>query len=391
MKTNINPLIYLFFMALMACNTSQKEDMSNSPENTSEENKPIISLEQGQIKKIGLVWGESTQKQIATKLFVNGKVDVPPQNQAVVHAKQEGFIQSIKVLSGELVRKGQVLAVLENRDYLRLQENYLTLKSELAYLQQELKRQEELRAADINAQKTLQQVKRDVQIKQAQEASLRQQLALLGLNVQSLSPQNLQAYFSITSPINGYVESVNISIGEFVQMNKALIGIKGTEHKHIELMVFEKEITQVAKGQKVIFQLPSLGQEKYEAEVFLVGQSFDKDTKAVNVHAHILDPKVEEKLIPGMFVNAHILLPAQSHRTLPEEAIIQEGKNHYVFLKGKTQGNKVFFEKIAVKVFNSEQGRTAFIPEKTIAEKAQFVQKGTYYLQAQLSNTGEEE
>jgi cobalt-zinc-cadmium efflux system membrane fusion protein len=307
-----------------------------------------------------------------------------------VHARQEGFVQSIKVLPGDFVKRGQILAVLENRDYLRLQEMYLTAKSELNYLQKELKRQQELRAEDINAEKTLQQVERDLQIKQAQEASLRQQLALLGLNTQNLQAQNLQAYFSLVSPIMGYVETVDLSMGEFVSMNKPLIKIKGTEHKHLELMVFEKEATMINKGQKITFQVPSLGQERYGAEVFLVGQSFDAKAKTINVHAHILDAKMEEKLVPGMFVNANILLPAQSHATLPEEAIIQEGKNYFVFLKGKEQGGKVFFDKIAVKVFNTQDGYTAFAPEKAIPQKAQFVQKGAYYLQAQLMNAGEE-
>ncbi len=393
MKTNINQFIYTLFLsaALIACNTSQEKEATSQEESSGEENNLVVSLDQSQIKKIGLVWQESDTKALSSTLFVNGRVDVPPQNQATVHARQEGFVQSIKILPGDFVQRGQTLAVLENRDYLRMQETYLTLKSELTYLQQELKRQEELRAADINAQKTLQQVVRDLQIKQAQEASLRQQLALLGLNAQNLQAQNLQAYFSITSPINGYVETVEISLGEFVRMDKPLIRIKGTEHKHLELMVFEKDAMQVAKGQKITFQVPSLGKSTYEAEVFLVGQSFDAVSKAINVHAHISDPDVEQKLVPGMFVNARILLAAQSHAVLPEEAIIQEGENHYVFLKGKEQDGKVFFDKIAVQVFNTEEGYTAFVPKKARSQKAQFVHKGAYYLQAQLANTGEDE
>jgi cobalt-zinc-cadmium efflux system membrane fusion protein len=385
--------IYSIFLAslllgLAACSSSPKEE--NQPSTPTESKSTELSLNQAQIKKIGLTWGESQSKELSTAVFVNGKVDVPPQNQATVHARQEGFVQSIKVLPGDFVKRGQILAVLENRDYLRLQEMYLTAKSELNYLQKELKRQQELRAEDINAEKTLQQVERDLQIKQAQEASLRQQLALLGLNTQNLQAQNLQAYFSLVSPIMGYVETVDLSMGEFVSMNKPLIKIKGTEHKHLELMVFEKEATMINKGQKITFQVPSLGQERYGAEVFLVGQSFDAKAKTINVHAHILDAKMEEKLVPGMFVNANILLPAQSHATLPEEAIIQEGKNYFVFLKGKEQGGKVFFDKIAVKVFNTQDGYTAFAPEKAIPQKAQFVQKGAYYLQAQLMNAGEE-
>ncbi len=389
MKTNINQFICLLFVSLMACSTSKEEKAITQAEETTEPGSLVVSLGQNQIKKIGLAWQESSSKELSSALFVNGKVDVPPQNQATVHARQEGFVQSVKILPGDFVQRGQTLAVLENRDYLRMQESYLTLKSELTYLQQELTRQEELRAADINAQKTLQQVKRDMQIKQAQEASLRQQLALLGLNTQSLTAQNLQAYSSITSPINGYVETVEVSLGEFVRMDKPLVRIKGTEHKHLELMVFEKEAIQVAKGQKITFQVPSLGKATYEAEVFLVGQSFDAVSKTINVHAHITDPKVEQKLVSGMFVNARILLAAQSHAVLPEEAIIQEGENYYVFSKGKEQGGKVFFDKIAVQVFNTEEGYTAFAPKKALSNKVQFVHTGANYLQAQLMNGGE--
>ncbi len=378
-------------IGVAACGSYEQKEANTEPEKALVQNSHELSLDQDQIKKIGLTWAESQNKVLSASIFVNGKVDVPPQNQATVHARQEGFVQSIKILPGDFVKKGQTLAVLENRDYLKTQEMYLNTRSELQYLQQELKRQQALRAEDINAQKTLQQVERDVQIKHAQEASLRQQLALLGLNTQNLQAQNIQAYFSITSPINGYVETVELSLGEFVRMDKPLIKIKGTEHKHLELMIFEKEATQVSKGQKITFQVPSLGAERYEAEVFLVGQSFEQTSKSINVHAHILNPEVEQKLVPGMFVNADILMPAQTHSTLPEEAIVQEGKNYYVFTKIKEQGKKVFFNKIAVKVFNTQQGFTAFAPEKALPPKTEFVHQGAYYLQAQLMNAGEDE
>ncbi|NJL13657.1 MAG: efflux RND transporter periplasmic adaptor subunit [Microscillaceae bacterium] len=383
-------VIFAFLMAeLWACQNTAPEtnkSLDLSPE------KNTVVLRAAQIKTIGLSWGKSIPRNLAKSLFANGVVDVPPQNQATVHARQEGFVQSIQILPGDFVQKGQVLAVLENRGYLQMQESYLMVRSELAYLQKELQRQETLRAADINALKTLQQIERDLQIKQAQEASLRQQLALLGLNTSQLSAQRLQAYFSLFSPITGYVEAVELSLGEFVRQDRPLVRIKGSEHKHLEIKVFEKEAAQVQKGQKVRFQVPALGGDTLEAEVFLVGQSLDLESKTIHLHAHILLPSVEQRLKPGMFINAQIQLQAQVWETLPEEAIVRDGTQYVVFVKEKANRSAtVKFRKVPVEVLSEEGAYRAFKPRQKVKAGADYVQKGAYYLLAKMRNLGEEE
>ncbi|GAB4400618.1 MAG: efflux RND transporter periplasmic adaptor subunit [Microscillaceae bacterium] len=383
-------VIFALLMAeLWACQNAAPEterDLVSPPE------KSTLMLSAAQIKTVGLRWGKSTPRNLAESLFANGVVDVPPQNQATVHARQEGFVQAIQILPGDFVQKGQVLAVLENRDYLQMQESYLMVRSELAYLQKEWQRQQTLREADINALKTLQQIERDLQIKQAQEASLRQQLALLGLNTSQLNAQRLQAYFSLFSPITGYVEAVEVSLGEFVRQDRPLVRIKGSEHKHLEIKVFEKEAAQVQKGQKVQFQVPALGSDTLEAEVFLVGQSLDLESKTVNVHAHILLPRIEQQLKPGMFFNAQIQLRAQVWETLPEEAILQDGTQHVVFVKEKPDRSALLqFRKVPVEVMSEEGGYRAFKPRQKLKPGTEYVKKGAYYLLAKMRNVGEEE
>src|SRR3546814_17856665 len=77
-----------------------------------------------------------------------------------------------------------------------------------------------------------------------------------------------------------------------------------TDHMHLELNVYENAIAGVKKGQSILFSVPSLGGERYQGEVFLVGKSFDMEPKTVKVHGHFNDMKHQFR--SGLSVEAAI-------------------------------------------------------------------------------------
>ncbi len=66
-----------------------------------------------------------------------------------------GFLKSTELLQGMKVSKGQVIAVLQNADYIQLQQDYMDYKSQLEYLDAEYKRQQELEKENVNSQKKI--------------------------------------------------------------------------------------------------------------------------------------------------------------------------------------------------------------------------------------------
>ncbi len=88
--------------------------------------------------------GSIEQRNLKSTLKVNGKLTLPPQNQAQVSILMGGIVKTIDVTEGTFVRRGQTLATIVSNEVIQLQQEYLENKSQLIYLQAEFRRQAEL-------------------------------------------------------------------------------------------------------------------------------------------------------------------------------------------------------------------------------------------------------
>src|SRR5690606_14669138 len=135
-----------------------------------------------------------------------------------------------------------------------------------------------------------------------------------------------------------------------------IMEIVNTEHLHLELQVFEKDMMQVKEGQKLRFSLPQDPSVSYEAEVILVGKSLNKN-RIATVHADIAD-SLKNRFAVGMFVEAQIISSSNLEPALPEEAIVEVDNAHSVLvLEG--EGEAYEFNRREVKPLHTFNGFTA--------------------------------
>src|SRR5690625_5257742 len=100
-------------------------------------------------------------------------------------------------------------------------------------------------------------------------------------------------------------------------------------------MVFEKDIAQIKVGQSVSLTLEASPGEEVKGKIYSIGKVFQKNTKAVHVHASI--EKANQQLLPGMYIHGKIHSSQEKRMALPEEAVIEEEGRSYVFLAQKTK------------------------------------------------------
>lgn len=377
-------IIILLVVFLMNCQTKKNEKDDQKQIHKHEENE--IEITDAQSKVIGLVITELDQTNIGESIKTTGMIDVPVEGRASINAPADGFLQKTEIMIGQFVKKGQILTSLQHQNYVILQENYLTIQSEIDYLTKEFERQKELSAENINSKKTFQRTEADLSIQKTKKYSLEMQLRILGIEPSGITAKNLQRYLYIRSPIDGYIKKVTAIAGRFVNTQETLFEIVSNAHKHIELQVFEKDILKIKKGQKVIFYSPNTNDEMHTGEIFLIGQSIEPQNKTVNVHVHFSDENSEKIFLEGMYVEAKILLSEQKEATIAEEAVIRDGENNFVFIQTK----KNHFKKISIKIKNENDQQVAFEWIEKVPQNPKIVKKGAYYLNAQM-NVGEEE
>jgi cobalt-zinc-cadmium efflux system membrane fusion protein len=163
--------------------------------------------------------------------------------------------------------------------------------------------------------------------------------------------------------------------------------IISSEHLHLELDVFEKDIANIKKGQKISYTVPALGQSVYYGSVEVIGKEFNANSKTIRVHGHLEGTK--PTFLKDLFINAKIYLNNEESSALLEEAIIKDGANSFIYVANEKPNDKeIKFEKIAVVTGATDNGFTAVKLIDTIPDGMQIVTKGAYYVYAQ-SKAGE--
>ena len=119
-------------------------------------------------------------------------------------------------MPGNAVFRGQTFAILDNQEFVDIQQNYLEAKSNLEFAEAEYKRHAELYKEDVYSQQNLQKVTADYKSLKAHVKALEQKLALIGINPADLHEDDISRSVAVVSPISGYIKAVNINIGKYV-------------------------------------------------------------------------------------------------------------------------------------------------------------------------------
>lgn len=370
-------IIFLSIVILLA--SCGKEEKTNTEENSVLKNE--ITLTEAQYKNASIKITQPEIKPIAYLLKVNGKIDVPPQNIVSISAQLGGYLKSSQLLPGMKVKKGEVIAVMEDQQYIQLQQEYLTSKSKLAFFEKEYARQKELNESKASSDKLFQQTESDFMSQKITVKALSEKLKLIGITPETLNENNISRSVSIHAPIDGYVSHVNVNIGKYVNPSEVLFELVNPTDIHLNLTVFEKDIPKLFIGQKLLAYTNNEPDKKYACEIILIGQNLSPE-RSVEVHCHFED--YDKLLIPGMYMNADIEVKSANALVVPEDAVVNyEGKN-YIFID---KGNRSF-ELQEVETGKTENKITELINAQTLEHK-NIVAIGAYSLLMSLKNTEE--
>lgn len=376
-------LILLVLVVLQGCGS----DTASHDEPHAHDMEHSVHLTAAQYKTAGIQLGGLERRNLGSTLQVSGKIDTPPYNLVSITAIMGGFLRATQIIEGTRVKKGQVLATLENPEFIQMQQDFLDISSQLDYAALELERQESLQKEQISALKTFQRARSEVGSLQAKRAGLEQRLAAIGLSEAQVK-KGITRFVTLTSPINGTVTTVNVNLGKYVNPVDVLFEIVDDSHLHVELSVFESDLPAVRPGQHVRFYLSNDPTREMLAEVHLINARIDED-RTVRVHCHL-----QEKysgLLPENYVRAVIETGRDTVAALPEQAVVTfDGKTYIFVYKGQEKDEdhgpaEEHFEMVEIKAGITENGFTQVEGDDFLTSD-QFAITGTHTLLALLKN-----
>ncbi len=371
-------IIAVVFVLLASCGSKEVKTVTEEIANES-----LVELTDAQLKNSEIKTGKIEQRNISSILKVNGKIEVPPQNMVSVSVPMGGYLRSTKLLEGMHINKGEVIATMEDQQYIQLQQDYLTAKAHFTSIEAEYNRQKELNQSKASSDKVFQTAQADYLSQKILIKSLSEKLKLIGINPDNLNENTISKSINIYSPIDGFVSQVKMNIGKYAMPSDVLFELVNPADIHLALTVFEKDLYKLSVGQKIFAYNNTQPHIKYICEVLLISKDVSPE-RAVLVHCHF--DQYDKSLIPGMYMNAEVEVSTNNAFVIPNDGLVRFEGKQYVF----TQADKNKYQMQEVTTQNNENGYTQIIfADSTAVRNKSFVIKGAYTLLMKMKNTEE--
>ena len=351
MKNTTHYIIIIFIsLGILGCTKSKTSaDDTVTPLSTNlNGEKDLISIPKDQFENENMHLKSFEEHSFVSEIAATGMLDVPPNGRSVISAQIGGYIKDAPLLVGDRVRQGELLLSIENIEFLELQQQFLEASEQLSFLKSDYERQKDLFKEKITSEKSFLKAESDYNRTLATYKGLKKKMQLLHIDPVQVENGFLSSVAKIYAPISGDITEIHIKTGSYVSSSDAIMEIVNTDHMHLELKIFEKDVLQIKKGQKVIFTIPESNSKEYKGEVHLIGKSIQQD-RTVKLHAHI-DSENTEGFIPGMFVQATIETEKTTGLAFSEDALLEIDDMTYLLLLKSKDDDIYVFEKVPVSV-----------------------------------------
>lgn len=311
-----------------------------------------IPLTEKQVNAVDLKMGMAQNREMDATISAKGSLVLRAQNMGEVASLMGGVVKAIYVKEGQLVKKGQVVATVENTDVVSLQREYFTAYKESELAKVDMERQLLLSKQGAGVRRTLQQAQKDYQVAHANLLGIGRQLAQMGISTSAVAKGKFTTAFPLHAPISGVVSQLTASLGSYADMQTPLMKIRNTQAVECDLNVFEKDLAKVKVGNRVTFSLTNQPGIKLSGTVYGMNQYFNDGSKSVAVHVKMDDASLKMsrinhvKLFDGMYVSGQIATGSQRCLALPSQAIVSTDGKQYVFaLNGEPKKGEYSFSR----------------------------------------------
>ncbi|QIY90055.1 efflux RND transporter periplasmic adaptor subunit [Chryseobacterium gallinarum] len=369
-------------LVLSSC-SGKKEGEKTVYENTkfTKNSENTVHLAEKQVQSVGLTTTAIQSRNMEKLVKLNGKAEISPSHISSVSSIMGGHIKSINVINGSRFNKGQVLAVVEDPQFIQLQQDYLVTKAQLEAARLNYNRQKDLNTSKASSDKTLQTAQADYSTLNATLKGLEEKLRIIGINAKGLTAGNIRSKINIYAPFSGFVSKILVNNGQYINPADTLFELINPTGLLLELKVFENDVNDIKTGQEIVVYNNRNPDVKSNARIVSVVPSIEAGGAAIAV-AQLSSP--HSKFIKGMYVNAEVNISSRYTQGLPNEAVVSFENKNYVFEDlGKSD-----YKMIQVTTGISDDQFTEILKPEILKDK-KIVQKGAYSLLMMLKNKAE--
>ena len=254
------------------------------------------------------------------KHYIDVQGVVEGDENITISGKMAGTVDNIFVNEGDAVRKGQILAELDN---LVLKESIEELKTSLGFTTQVYEKQKNLWDQKIGSEMQYLSAKNNKESLEKKLSTLYEQMELS----------------KIKSPINGVVDAVEIKLGQSLMPGMPAIRVVNLNRLKVKADIAETYASKVKKGNDVVIYFPDLDKE-VTSKIVYTAKVINNLTRTFSVEADLDIHNQDYR--PNMIAILKVVdYQKESSVIVPLNYIQSSGTSKYVYVVGSKNGNKI--------------------------------------------------
>lgn len=376
MKKILTTMTLSSILLLAACDQSDKAADAKAPQDQTSQNQALVKPSAELLARLSFAKVEEVDWR--TQLKVSGSIELDEKRVARVGTTVSGRVTEIKVLRGDQVKKGDVLAMVHSPVLAEAQLTYLQAQSQYDLARKAAARAQLLFKEGVIAAAEQQRRESELVSNEAEWQAARDRMHILGMTDADIKQlersRKIQSVTSLRAPIDGVVIDRKVSQGQVLEQADLAYTIADLAQIWVVGEVPERYSADMYREKAVTVTIPALVSEERKTQLSYVADTVTPQTRTLRVRA-VLDNQ-DGRLKPDMLATLIIEGKAKKRLAIPETAIVREENVDKVFIKVSADQ----FELITVKLGEEENGKRPV--ESGLKAGQEIVSDGVFYLNA---------
>ncbi|TXD35345.1 efflux RND transporter periplasmic adaptor subunit [Lujinxingia vulgaris] len=310
----------------------ENHDDATHDEASHADEESVVTLSPEALESSSIVIGNATAGVVTGAFEVPAEVQHNPDLVAHISPLVEGQLLSVDALLGDRVDSGDKLARLRSVELGQARAELSRTTSMRNVAEENLARQRQLRAENINSQRSLLEAELAYEQADAERDAALSRLRVFGLEGGS-GPD-----MALLSPIDGVVVERHATRGENVSPDDTLFIVANLSRVWVIGRVYEQNIAEVAEGMNATLTLNAYPGRTWTGTVDFVGARLDEATRSLPIRVEIDNPN--GLLRPGLFGSLRLASgePKGSSVVVPLSAVQTLDNRTVVFVPGDAEG-----------------------------------------------------
>jgi cobalt-zinc-cadmium efflux system membrane fusion protein len=279
-----------------------------------------VKLSPEALKNARLEVRKAGPAKIAVTLSLPGELTLNADAVAHVTPRVAGTVREVRTTLGDVVKKGDVLAILDSRDLAEMQREVSAARERLMLAENGLARQETLFKEKIGAEKDYIAAKQAVAEARIEWSGASQKLAA------SAGSGARGAAYALIAPLDGTVVEKHANVGEVMKEDTQAFTVADLTHVWVDVTVYAKDLPRVAAGQRARVRAEGI-EAPVEGSISYLGAIVGEQTRSAHARIVLTNPGAAWR--PGLFVTAEVAIDEADVPIAVEDGAIQsvEGKD----------------------------------------------------------------